>query len=69
MSDILTNLILSLTPEDGSTIGNGVMTQRVQLPACTVRGQWRFQRSGLDKWTVKQQAAVRAKAFEGGSSD
>ena len=25
MSDSLSNLILSLTPEDGSTIGNGAM--------------------------------------------
>jgi len=37
MSDSLTNLILSLTPEDGSTIGNGAMMAllREQVPGLT----------------------------------
>ena len=45
------------------------MAQRGQLPAFKVRGQWRFRRSDLDQWIDQQQAVIRGKAVEGGSSD
>jgi len=37
MSDSLSNLILSLTPDDGSTIGNGAMMAllREQVPSAS----------------------------------
>ncbi len=35
------------------------MSQKSQLPAFKVRGQWRFKREDIDHWIEQQKAASR----------
>jgi len=36
------------------------MSQKGELPAFKVRGQWRFKREDIDAWIERQKAALRA---------
>jgi excisionase family DNA binding protein len=40
-----------------------------QLPAVKVRGEWRFQRSDLERWIEDQKAAVKGATSKGSSHD
>jgi len=42
------------------------MSQRKELPAFKVRGQWRFRRDDIGRWIDQQQAE---KSAEGGSGE